>query len=203
MESFTSGKSETELSTGTTTVAVVTDDGVLLAADRRASLGGRFVANKGMTKIEQVHPTAAITIAGSVGGAQGYARQLQAQASLYETRRGKRMSIPALAQHAGDMLRGLPVSILLGGADEDGGHLYQVDAAGGVIEETQYAASGSGMQLAYGTLENDYEEGLSLDDAREAAIDAITAASERDTASGNGIMTATITTDGVEITEEE
>jgi len=104
-------------STGTTTVGVVADDGVVLAADRRASLGGRFVSNKRTVKVEQVHPRAAITLSGSVGGAQAYARQLRAQARLYETRRGEPMGMDALATAAGNALRGLPVSPLLGGVD--------------------------------------------------------------------------------------
>jgi len=62
-----------EYSTGTTTVGLVAADGVVLATDRRASLGGRFVSNKDVVKVEQVHPTAALTIAGSVGAAQAYA----------------------------------------------------------------------------------------------------------------------------------
>jgi len=56
--------------TGTTTVGVVAADGVVLATDRRAGLGGRFVSNKRAVKVEQVHPRAAITLSGSVGGAQ-------------------------------------------------------------------------------------------------------------------------------------
>lgn len=45
--------------TGTTTVGLTAVDGVVLATDRRASLGGRFVTNKRARKVEQVHPTAA------------------------------------------------------------------------------------------------------------------------------------------------
>ncbi|MFB6173422.1 MAG: proteasome subunit beta, partial [Halobacteriales archaeon] len=42
--------------TGTTTVGVSTADGVVLATDMRASLGGRFVSNKDVQKVEQIHP---------------------------------------------------------------------------------------------------------------------------------------------------
>src|SRR6056297_2691388 len=59
-----------ELKTGTTTVGLTTADGVVLATDMRASLGGRFVSNRDVQKVEQVHPRAALTMAGSVGGAQ-------------------------------------------------------------------------------------------------------------------------------------
>jgi proteasome beta subunit len=186
--------------TGTTTVGIVAGDGVVLATDRRASLGGRFIANKNTVKVEQVHPTAAVTIAGSVGGAQGYIRQLRAEANLYETRRGERMKLEGLSTLAGNLLRGLPVSILLGGVDEAGPRLFSVDAAGGVLED-RYSASGSGMQLATGVLEDAFDPDASVEAARAAAVDAIAAASERDTASGNGVNVAMVTGDGVEIDE--
>ena len=199
-------KLETELSgdaqtydTGTTTVGIRTDEGVVLGTDRRASLGGRFVANKDVVKVEQVHPTAAVTIAGSVGGAQAYTRQLRAEASLYENRRGEPMRMQGLSTLAGNMLRGLPVGIILGGVDETGAHLFQVDGAGGVLVEDDYTATGSGMQIATGTLEDRYDPEGDIEDAQLAAGDAIAAASERDTASGNGFVLAVVTEEGVEI----
>jgi proteasome beta subunit len=190
----------TTYSTGTTTVGVVAADGVVLATDRRASLGGRFVSNKRTVKIERVHPTAAITISGSVGGAQAYARQLRARARLYETRRGEPMSMDALATAAGNALRGMPVSPLLGGVDEGGRRLFQLDAAGGVLED-EYAATGSGTQVAIGALEGRYDPGTSVEAAVELAAGAVASASERDTASGNGLVVARITAEGIDLRE--
>jgi proteasome beta subunit len=187
-------------STGTTTVGIVAEEGVVLATDRRASLGGRFVSNKRTVKIERVHPTAAITLSGSVGGAQAYARQLRAQTRLYETRRGEPMGMDALATAAGNTLRGLPVSPLLGGVDEEGPRLFQLDAAGGVLED-RYAATGSGTQVAIGAVEGRYDPEAGIDAAAALAADAVAAASERDTASGNGLAVAYITAEGIDLRE--
>jgi proteasome beta subunit len=187
-------------STGTTTVGLVATDGVVLATDRRASLGGRFVSNKRTVKVERVHPTAAITVSGSVGGAQAYARQLRAQARLYETRRGEPMTMDALATAAGNALRGLPVSPLLGGVDAGGPRLFQLDAAGGVLED-EYGATGSGTQVAIGAVEGRYDPEADVEAATGLAADAVVAASERDTASGNGLVVARITSEGVDIRE--
>ncbi|MFT4948605.1 MAG: proteasome beta subunit, partial [Natronomonas sp.] len=63
--------------TGTTTIGIAVDDGVVVATDMRASLGGRFVSNKNVQKVEQIHPTAALTLVGSVGGAQSFIRTLR------------------------------------------------------------------------------------------------------------------------------
>jgi proteasome beta subunit len=188
-------------STGTTTVGVATDDGVVIGTDMRASLGGRFVSNKDVQKVEPIHPTAAMTLVGSVGGAQSFIRSLRSEASLYETRRGEPMSIPALATMAGNYARGGPfraINPILGGVDAEGSHVYSIDPAGGVVAD-DYTVTGSGMQVAYGTLEQYYEEGLSLDETRSVVARAVQSATERDTGSGNGVFLAEITSEGVEI----
>ncbi|MFW5956191.1 MAG: archaeal proteasome endopeptidase complex subunit beta [Halorhabdus sp.] len=192
---------ETVTKTGTTTVGLATEEGVVIATDRRASLGGRFVSNKNVVKVEQIHPTAAMTLVGSVGGAQSFIRTLRSEASLYETRRGEPMRINALATLAGNFARGGPflaINPILGGVDEDGSHVYSIDPAGGVMED-DYTVTGSGMALAYGTLEGEYDPEMSLEDARDLATRAVQAASERDTGSGNGLALAEITAEGVDI----
>jgi len=204
--------------TGTTVVGLATEEAVVMAADRRMSLGGRFTANKSVRKVEQVHPTAAMGISGSVGPAQDLLRRLRAEASLYESRRGEPMSLDALAQTAGGLLRGLPVTPLLGGVEPgtenagDGEHddtvsgararVYELDGGGSVLAD-DYAATGSGMQVAYGVLERRYDRGASVEAAREAAVAAVAAASERDTASGNGVTVTTVVGEGVETVARE
>ncbi|MDS0474733.1 archaeal proteasome endopeptidase complex subunit beta [Natrinema sp. 1APR25-10V2] len=191
--------------TGTTTVGITTDDGVVIATDMRASLGGRFVSNKNVQKVEQIHPTAALTLVGSVGGAQSFISSLRAEANLYESRRGETMSIDALATLAGNFARGGPfraINPILGGVDEEGSHVYSIDPAGGVMAD-DYTVTGSGMQLAYGVLENEYADDLTLSDAKTAAARAVKSAVERDTGSGNGVFLAEVTGDGVDIQGHE
>lgn len=190
--------------TGTTTVGIVAQDGVAVATDRRASLGGRFVSSKDVVKVEQVHPTGVITLVGSVGGAQSFNQNLEAEASLYESRRGEPMSIKALSNLAGNFARSGPflrINPIVGGVDSDGAHVYTIDPAGGVMEAEDYTVTGSGMQIAFGTLENNYSEGLTVDEALRVAGQAVESAAERDTASGNGLVTARINSEGVKIKE--
>ena len=192
------------LKTGTTTVGLKAEDGVVLVTDMRASLGN-MVSSKATQKVEQVHPTAAMTIAGSVSAAQSLLSTIEAEAKLYELRRDKELSINGLSTLLGNLLRSgafLVVVPVLGGVDDDGPHIYSFDALGGKSEE-DYAVSGSGTQFALGVLENRYEEGISMDDAEDAAIDAVLTAIERDTASGNGITVSRITADGVDIEQYE
>ncbi|WP_306057753.1 archaeal proteasome endopeptidase complex subunit beta [Natronococcus wangiae] len=187
--------------TGTTTIGITTADGVVIATDMRASLGGRFVSNKNVQKVEQIHPTGALTMVGSVGGAQSFISSLRAEVNLYEARRGEAMSIDALATLAGNFARGGPffaIHPILGGVDEEGSHVYSIDPAGGVMED-DYTVTGSGMQLAYGHLEQSYEEDMSNEEAKTVAARGIKSAAERDTGSGNGVFLCEITDEGVDI----
>lgn len=186
--------------TGTTVVAMRATDGVVMAADQRMSLGGQFTANKDARKIEQVHPAAAMAIAGSVGPAQDLIRSLRAEASLYESRRDEPMSMTALSNAAGKLVRGLPVAPLLAGVDESGGRVFELDGGGSVMADT-YAAGGSGMQIAYGVLERRVSADADVEEATDTAVAAVEAACERDTASGDGVTVATVTGDGVDFDE--
>ena len=187
--------------TGTTTIGITTSEGVVIATDMRASLGGRFVSNKNVQKVEQIHPTAALTLVGSVGGAQSFIRSLRAEVNLYEARRGEDMSMQALSTLAGNFARGGPffaINPILGGVDDDGHHVYSIDPAGGVMQD-DYTVTGSGLTVAYGTLEDRYEDDMNNEEAKEVAAAAINAAAERDTGSGNGIYLAEVTGEGVDI----
>ncbi|WP_225333480.1 archaeal proteasome endopeptidase complex subunit beta [Halomicrobium urmianum] len=200
-EGPTDADDETVVKTGTTTVGISTEDGVVIATDRRASLGGRFVSNKNVQKVEQIHETAALTLVGSVGGAQSFIRTLRSESDLYEVRRGEPMSIEALATLAGNFARGGPffaINPILGGVDEEGSHVFSIDPAGGVLED-DYTVTGSGTMVATGTIEGQYDPEMSVEDARELAVSAVEAAAERDTGSGNGVVIAEVTADGVTI----
>lgn len=196
--------SDSAMKTGTTTVGLRTDDGVILATDRRASLG-RMVSSKTVQKVEQIHPNAALTIAGSVSAAQSLLASLKAEVSLYEARRGEEMSMQALSTLTGNFLRSgafFIVQPVLGGVDDEGSHVFSLDPLGATMKE-DYTVSGSGSQFALGVLEQQYEEGMSIEEATTVAGHSVQSALERDTASGNGIVIAEVTADGVDITEYE
>ncbi len=194
---------DTVAKTGTTTIGIATEEGAIIATDKRASLGGRFVSNKNVQKVEQIHPTAALTLVGSVGGAQSFIRTMRAEVNLYEARRGEHMSMTALSTLAGNFARGGPflaINPVLAGVDDEGSHVYSIDPAGGVMED-DYTVTGSGLTVAYGTLEDRYEEGMTNEEARQVAAAGVKAAAERDTGSGNGVFIADVTGEGVEISD--
>ncbi|WP_435118352.1 archaeal proteasome endopeptidase complex subunit beta [Halolamina sp. C58] len=192
------------MKTGTTTIGINAGDAVVLATDMRASMGN-MVSSKDVQKVEQIHPTGALTIAGSVSAAQSLIETLKAESNLFEVRRSKQMSMQALSTLTGNLLRSgafYIVSPILGGVDDTGAHVYSIDALGGTTEEN-YAVSGSGSQFALGVLEQEFDEEMGVEDAKTVATKAIKSAMERDTASGNGINIAVVTDEGVEVTKEK
>ena len=191
--------------TGTTSVGLTTADGVVIATDRRASLGGRIVSNKNVQKVEQVHDRAVLTLVGSVGGSQSFIRSIRAEANLYEARRGESMSINALATIASNFARGGPflmINPILGGIDDTGPHVYSIDPLGGLSAD-DYVVTGSGMQFALGVLEQEYDPEIDQETGVRIATRAVESASERDTASGNGVTIAEVTDEGVDIHAHE
>jgi proteasome endopeptidase complex, beta component (EC 3.4.25.1). Threonine peptidase. MEROPS family T01A len=168
----------------------------------RASLG-YMVSSKTVQKVEEIHPTGALTIAGSVSAAQSLISSIRAEVRLYESRRGEDMSMQALSTLLGNFLRSgafLIVQPILGGVDDEGAHVYSIDPLGSILEE-EYTVSGSGSQYALGVLEQEYEASMSIDEATTAAAKSIQSAVERDLASGNGINLCIVTAEGVEITQ--
>jgi len=112
------------------------------------------------------------------------------------------MSMEALSTLTGNLLRSgafYIVQPILGGVDDEGSHIYSIDALGGTTEE-EYTVTGSGSQYALGVLEQEYDDDVTVDEAKTMAAKAIQSAVERDLASGNGINVAVVTDDGVDIT---
>ncbi len=177
-----------------------------MAADRRASMG-RLTASKYAKKIYELDDQIGLTIAGSVGDAQKIVRTMRSQLNLHKLET-KELSVKGAGTLLANILHGhkmMPFfnQFVLGGMNSDGGVLYDLDPAGGLMKHEKFTSTGSGSQMAYGLLEDNYEEGMDHEDGKDLAVRAVQSAMERDTASGNGIMVAEITEDGFEVLEEK
>ena len=191
---------EEKIYKGTTTVGLVCEKGVVLATEKRATMGN-FIASRKAKKIYQIDDRMAMTTAGSVGDAQFLARLIKVEANLYEIRRERKPTVKAVATLTSNLLnsyRYFPylVQLLIGGLDARGGSIYSIDPIGGAIEERDVVATGSGSLTAYGVLEDRFSPDMSVDEAVELAVRSIYSAMRRDSASGDGI-------DVVKITESE
>lgn len=197
------------LKSGTTTVGIVCKDGVILAAERKATMG-YLVASKEDLKIVEIMPHIAITQAGMVGDIQALTRYLIAESKLYELRTRKRIPVKAAATLLANILYGgrwsffpYMVQLILAGYDEIGSNLFILHPDGSILEEKKFFSTGSGSPMAFGVLETLYKDGLSIDECKKLAVRAVRAAVERDIASGGkGIDVAVIDKNGFKLLKE-
>ncbi len=182
---------------GTTTVGVVCTDGIVLASEQRATMG-HFIASKTAKKVYQIDDLVGMTTAGSVGDAQQLVRLVSVESQLYKMRRNESMTIKGITTLMSNFLNAnryypMMVQLLIGGVDKNGPGIYSLDAMGGSIEETRISATGSGSPMAYGVLEDQYREDMTVKEGLDLAIRAIHNATKRDSASGENIDVVVIT----------
>ena len=177
----------------TTVVALRFADGVIMAGDRRATMGN-IIAHRSMEKVFAADRFSAVAIAGSAGMAVEMVRLFQVQLEHYEKVEGTALSLEGKANQLAQMVRqnlplamqGLVVVPLFAGYDTTRavGRIYSYDATGGHYEETDFQATGSGGRDARSTIKLGYRDGLSRDEAVDLAIKALYEAADEDSATG-------------------
>ncbi len=196
---------ETVKKTGTTTIGLVCKDGIVMASDRRATMG-YFIASKDIDKIYAINDHIAMTIAGGVGDAQMLVRWMKAESKLYELKQEKKISVEAAATLLANILaqyKFFPfyVQLLLGGMDEKP-RMFSVDMLGGITEE-KMTSTGSGSPIAYGVLEELFQEDKPVEANLPIAAKAVRAAMRRDAGSGENIDLTYITRQGFKRMDRE
>lgn len=194
---------------GTTTVAAVCSDGVIFATDTRATMGN-YVASKHAKKVYRITDRLAMTIAGGVAVAQRVVDILKVNAQLFDLEKGRPMPVGAAARLVSNVLFSnrevgmpLPLQALIGGFDETGPHVFNLDPFGSLTEE-KVVSTGSGSPFAYGVLEDRYREGSTVKEMIPIVVRAVDSAMKRDTASGDSFDVAVITSEGYrEMSQEE
>ena len=187
---------------GTTTVGLVCTDGVVIAADSRATMD-TFIASTEARKVWKIDENLGMTIAGLVGDAQELIRILKIQNEIYKMNERKQMSPRSAATLLSIILQEnkmMPfyVQLIVGGVEDGKGYVYNLDAAGGYTQESRFTATGSGSLTALGYLEDSYRPGLTKKDAIKIAAKALLIAMQRDSATGNNLTIAAITSKGYE-----
>ncbi len=196
------------LKSGTTTVGIICKDGVVLAAEKKSTIG-YLVASKESEKIYPLEDHIAMTTAGAEGDAQILARYMKAELKLFSIQNKRKISVRGAATLLANILQGSKifpfyVQLILAGYDDSGPSIFTLDPIGGTEEEKKFFSTGSGSPIALGVLESDYKDGISVAEGVKLAIKAIKAAIERDIASGGkAIDVATITKEGIKITRHE
>ncbi len=203
---FLSNNVEEKILHGTTTVGIKAKDGVVLCADMRAS-AGYFIANNNTMKIQKLDDHAGLTLAGGVADAQNITDILRYHANLHRIQKQEPIPIKSLTRLSSLIFhqnRGYPfiADILVGGYDNNGPALFNIDMFGSVEEKT-YVTTGSGSPVAYGLLEEEFSEDLTVEDAKVIALRAVKAAITRNIGTGDGINIAIMDKDGFQLLSKE
>jgi proteasome beta subunit len=177
----------------TTVVALRFADGVIMAGDRRATMGN-IIAHRSMEKVFAADRYSAVAIAGSAGMAVEMVKLFQVQLEHYEKVEGTTLSLEGKANQLAQMVRqnlglamqGFVVVPLFAGYDTARGigRIFSYDATGGHYEDADFQATGSGGRDARSTIKLGYREGLSRDDAVDLAIQSLYDAADEDSATG-------------------
>ncbi|KAJ6719284.1 PROTEASOME SUBUNIT BETA [Salix purpurea] len=172
---------------GTTTLAFIFKEGVIVAADSRASMGG-YISSQSVKKIIEINPYMLGTMAGGAADCQFWHRNLGIKCRLHELANKRRISVTGASKLLANILfsyrgMGLSVGTMIAGWDETGPGLYYVDSEGGRLKGTRFSV-GSGSPYAYGVLDSGYRFDMSIEEAGELGRRAIYHATFRDGASG-------------------
>ncbi|KAM3858285.1 proteasome subunit beta type-7-like [Diretmus argenteus] len=188
------------LKTGTTIAGLLFKDGVVLGADTRAT-SGEVVADKMCTKIHYIAPNIYCCGAGTAADTEKTTDLLSSNLTIFTLNSGRNPRVIMAVNILQDMLyryRGqIGASLILGGVDCTGNHLYTVGPYGSV-DEVPYLSMGSGDLAALGILEDRFKPDLELEEAKELVRDAIHAGIMSDLGSGNNIDICVITRQGVD-----
>lgn len=174
---------------GATAVGISYENGVLLASEKRVSFGN-FIVNKNTKKTFVITDKVGAACAGMVADMNVLARQVSALATIrkLEIRRdvppnsiAKLMSVIMFERRYFPLL----TQVIVGGFDSKS-HIYTLDPLGSLLPD-EYAAVGSGAEMALGILDAQYSSNLNEEEALKLAIKAIRSSAQRDASSGDGI----------------
>jgi proteasome beta subunit len=178
---------------GTTIVAATFPGGVVMAGDRRATMG-HVIAQRDIEKVFPADEWSCVGIAGTAGIAIEMVKLFQVELEHYEKIEGVSLSIDGKANRLSALLRnnlglamqGLAVIPLFAGHDRNtgGGRIFSYDITGGRYEEHSFHAVGSGSLFARGSMKKLYRDDLDVNSVVRVCIEALYDAADDDSATG-------------------
>ncbi|HLR56631.1 MAG TPA: proteasome subunit beta [Beutenbergiaceae bacterium] len=187
------GEGSVQAAHATTIVALTFDGGIVMAGDRRATMG-TSIAHRQIEKVFPADEFSAVGIAGTAGLAVDLVRLFQLELEHYEKIEGSLLSLEGKANRLATLVRanlplamqGLAAVPLFGGWDlgREVGRIFSYDVVGGRYEEHDHHSVGSGSVYARGSLKKLWEHGMSASEAVDVALHALVDAADEDAATG-------------------
>jgi proteasome beta subunit len=182
---------------GTTIVAATYEGGVVMAGDRRATMGN-VIASRDIEKVFEADQYSAVGIAGTAGIAIEMVRLFRVELEHFEKIEGTTLSLDGKANRLATMIRGnlgaamqgLAVVPVFAGFDltvadtAHAGRIFSFDVTGGRYEERQYHSVGSGSLFAKSALKKRYRQGATAEETVRLCVEALYDAADDDTATG-------------------
>jgi len=190
---------------GATAVGITFDGGVVIASEKRVAYGN-FLVSKSTKKTFQLTPRVGAACAGLVADMQLLSMQISALAKIRKMEIKREIPPNSIAKMMSNMMyerRFFPLltQVIVGGII-DKPVIYTLDPLGSVLPD-EYAAVGTGAEMALGVLDPQFKEKMTEKEAIELAKKAVKSATLRDTFSGDGIDFLIIKKDGIkEFTEK-
>jgi len=183
---------------GATAVGVTFDSGVVLAAEKRLAFG-TYIVSKSGKKTFRITDHVGAACAGMVADMQILIRQIEAFAKIRALEMRRPVPPNSIAKMVSVMLferRYFPLltQVIIGGVDTKP-MIYTLDPLGSLLPD-DFAAAGTGAEIAIGVIESGYKAGMTEKDAKDLAVKSIRSAVSRDAASGDGVDLLVITKKG-------
>ncbi len=191
---------------GATAVGIAFDEGVVFASERRIAYGN-FLVSKNTKKTFQITPRVGAACAGLVADMQILSLQISALAKIRKMEIKRDVPPNSIAKMMSNMMyerRFFPLltQVIVGGVVGKPA-IYTLDPLGSVLPD-EYAAVGTGAEMALGVLDPQFKENMAEQEAIDLATKAIRTATMRDSFSGDGIDILVINkTEAKEITAKE
>jgi proteasome beta subunit len=184
---------------GATAVGIAYKDGVILGAERRITLGN-YVISKSGKKVFKVTDNVGVVCAGMIADMQNLVREVSTYAKLKELESRRFMKPNSVAKLMSVLMferRYAPLltQVILGGVGNKP-LVYVLDPLGSVISD-EYAAVGTGAEMAIAVVEAAYSPSITHKEAKEVLVSSIRAAIQRDAMSGNGLDILSIDASGI------
>ncbi len=184
---------------GATAVGITFEGGVVFASEQRIAFGN-FLVSKSTKKTFEITSQVGATCAGLVADMQILSLQIAALAKIRKMEIKREVPPNSVAKMMSNMMyerRYFPLltQVIVGGI-VDKPVLYTLDPFGSVLPD-EYAAVGTGAEMALGVLDPQFKSNMTKDEAVDLAKKAVRSASLRDSASGDGLDIMVITKDGI------
>ena len=190
---------------GATAVGITYDGGVVMASERRIAYGN-FVVSKNTKKTFKITDCVGACCAGMVADMQVLAMQMRAMTKIRKMELKREIPPNSVAKMMSSLMyerRYYPLltQVIVGGVDGVP-VIYTLDPLGSVLPD-DYAAVGTGAEMALGVLDQEFKPKMSEQDAVKLAIKSIKSAIMRDNASGDGIDVLVVDKNGTRETTEK